>query len=90
MRINTHLTRQKRCNDFSTDSCLVQGALVACCVGVVLRQGGGEIVRSAEILLGREVEVVVLGVVQHGVDGLGADKADGAGRQSGILICIIR
>ena len=38
---------------------------------------------AAEILLGAHIEVVVTGVVEHGIDGAGAHEPDRRGRQAG-------
>ena len=42
--------------------------MVSACVGVVLAQGGGEIMGAREVLLSAHVEVVVVRVVQHGIN----------------------
>ena len=55
----------------------------------VLLIGAGEIVRAAEILLGAHVEVVVVHMVEHGVDASYARYADGAWWKTWVLIRVV-
>ena len=46
---------------------LVQRLMIPAGVGIVCTQGSSKMVGTGEILLGAQVEVVVAGVVQHGI-----------------------
>ena len=72
------------------DATLVEGLLVFCGVAVVFRQGLGKIMVAREILFGtKEIVIVILGV-EHGFDGGRGRDADGAWRQSGVFVCVVR
>ena len=72
------------------NSSLVECLGVFCRILQVLLIGAGEVVGTAEILLGAHVDVLVLYVVEHGVDACHRRDADRTRRKSRILIRIIR
>ncbi len=67
----------------------VEGLLIAACIGIVLGEGGGEVVGAGEVFLGAHVEVVVAGWIEHGFEGCHGGDADGAWREAFIYIGIV-
>ena len=72
--------KQVICAALAVDFSFVECVPVALGVAVVLAQGGGKVVRAREILFGAHVEVVVVGVVEYGIQSDGGGDADGAWR----------
>ena len=72
-----------------SDASCIEGFPVAPCVAVVLGERRGEVVRAGEVFLGAHVEVVVLGVVEHGFQSCDACDADGAWGQSFYAVGVV-
>ncbi len=52
--------------------------------------GACKVVRTGKVLFGAHIQVVVLDMVQHGVDTGDGRDTDGAGRQAGVPVSIVR
>ena len=67
----------------------VEGLAVAGGVDVVLPQGAGEGVVAGEVVFGAHVKVLVLFVLEYGVDAADGGHADGAGGESGVQVGVV-
>ena len=68
---------------------LIEGVDIPACIGEMVAVVDGEVMGAREVFLGTHVDVVVVLVVEDGIDACDGGDADGTWRQSGYSVGIV-